>query len=179
MKRSDEMEEMVKHEERKIWNDFVEDKNEYDGMIYFMFKERDGYRIPLYVGKSEKLGVKGGYSANLKGIHRGGNKGKFARWGYGHQYHIGDLSHVIYEHDCYLKNPSKKYIRWRNFIFERDLFDDKPKLKEPIYFWSKAWNRDDIGLFGLTHCSCTFLEYQLIGLSKLLFGDDLLNVDGT
>jgi len=54
-----------------------------------------------------------------------------------------------------------------------------PKLKESIYFWMRAWRRDEVGIwedFGQTRL--TFLEYLLIGVASSVFPDDLLNIEG-
>jgi len=44
---------------------------------------------PLYIGRTGRLGKKGGISANISGLPR--DRAHFARWGHGRYYHIGDL----------------------------------------------------------------------------------------
>ncbi|MFX0188526.1 MAG: hypothetical protein ACFE8A_12420 [Candidatus Hodarchaeota archaeon] len=187
LKRSREMEELIEKEVQNVYNDYLPvDKKEFYGVIYIMYTMQENKIIPLYVGKAEKLGRNGEYSVNLKAVHRGLNKAKFARWGYGHAYHIGDLSMAVLQgtedrHECYQKKPPEKYIRWKNMLFDdNELNQGRIKLKTnlPIYFWMKAWHKNDIGLFSLAHCSCTFLEYQLIGVSGLIFKDYILNTEG-
>lgn len=43
------------------------------------------------------------------------------------------------------------------------------------YFWVKAWHKDDKGLICDLPCSISFLEKQLITLSKLIFPNKILN----
>jgi hypothetical protein len=67
----------------------------YDGMLYNMLTKEEGQVIALYIGKAETLGRQGNLSANIKGVSKNANKGKFARWGDGRQYHIEDLSAAV------------------------------------------------------------------------------------
>jgi hypothetical protein len=60
------------------------------GLLYVMGWGPSEHFRPLYVGKGAKAGVKNKLSANLTKIRT--NKGKFARWGDGLSYHIGDLT---------------------------------------------------------------------------------------
>ena len=80
LKRSEEMETLVREEGRKVINDWSSSDETYDGLIYLMYWMVDGDVIPLYVGKAGKYGRDGeGLSANLRGL-RGSSTGKFARW---------------------------------------------------------------------------------------------------
>jgi hypothetical protein len=83
--RSDEMENAV--------IELVEsglEQNSWQGLLYIMcWGPVDDIR-PLYVGKAGRRGRKNPLSANIRDIRR--NRHKFARWGDGMDYHIGDLS---------------------------------------------------------------------------------------
>ena len=175
LSRSKQMIELVKGEVQKVINDYKSGKEKYEGVIYCMFrKTKSDDLVPLYIGKAEKYGKSGNLSENITL-----GKGKFARWGHGYAYHIGDLSAVVYNHTKAKK--AKKYIDWANALFV-----DYPakssgdiRLKEKIYFWIQAWESGSIGLwkqFGPT--SLTFLEYQLIGVSTAIFPKEVLNKEG-
>ena len=150
-------------------------KEKYEGVIYCMFKKSSSNEfVPLYIGKAEKYGKSGNLSENITL-----GKGKFARWGHGYAYHIGDLSAVAYNHTK-AKKP-KKYTDWANALFAQ--YPAKPSgdiiLKEKIYFWMQAWENGSVGLwkqFGST--SLTFLEYQLIGVATSVYPNSVLNKEG-
>ncbi len=56
---------------------------------------------------------------------------------------------------------------------------ESPKLKEPVYFWIKAWRRSTVGIWGdFGPTRLTFLEYLLIGVASAVFPDTLLNREG-
>ncbi|SEA10854.1 hypothetical protein SAMN04488065_1880 [Haloplanus vescus] len=170
LKRSEEMEALVRGEGRKVINDWHTADDTYDGLIYLMYWLEDGEVIPLYVGKAGKYGRDGeGLSANLRGL-RGSSTGKFARWGDGHYYHIGNLSAIIFDHD---KNQKQKYRKWAD-----RLFSGGRQLRQPTYFWTKAWKQDDIGLFHDFEVPLEQLEYQIIGVASDLYPDLLLNSEG-
>lgn len=72
--RSAEMDSLVINETTKVIEDFNSGASEYEGLIYMMFWKESGNIIPLYIGKSEKYGRRGGnLSANILNIKR--NKG--------------------------------------------------------------------------------------------------------
>ena len=175
LSRSKQMIELVKGEVSKVKNDYKTGEERYEGVIYCMFKKSDNNElVPLYIGKAEKYGKSGNLSENITL-----GKGKFARWGHGYAYHIGDLSAVAYNH-AKAKKP-KKYADWANALFAE--YPAKPTgdiiLKEKIYFWMQAWESGSIGLwkqFGST--SLTFLEYQLIGVATSIYPDQVLNKEG-
>ncbi|PRX17187.1 hypothetical protein BX659_1572 [Orenia metallireducens] len=176
LKRNEEMENLVISEVNKVIDDFNSGKEDYEGLIYMMYWKRDNGVIPLYIGKSEKYGRKGGnLSINIANIER--NRGKFCRWGYNYAYHIGDLSAIVLPgHSDKKKN--RKYKEWGDRLFE-EVNSITPKLREETYFWIRAWRKEDIGPweeFGQT--SLTFLEYLLIGLASDIFTDTLLNYEG-
>jgi len=158
-------------------DDWRRKAHEYDGMLYIMLTKERGQVIPLYIGKAETLGKQGNLSANIKGVSKNANKGKFARWGDGRQYHVGDLSAEVlpgYE----AQSADSKYKKWASAMFE-SFPTNEPKLKHPVFLWAKAWSRADVGVwpqFGPTRL--TFQEYLLIGLCSSLFGNRLLNSEG-
>jgi hypothetical protein len=173
LKRSDHMEAMVKQQVKLVVDDFNNGTNAYDGLIYMMFWKQDGEVIPLYIGKAEKYGKKGGnLSVNIKG-----DSGKFSRWGYNYAYHIGDLSAVVCPEHQEVKK-TRKYEKWAEALFET-YPTLNPILKQDTYFWISPWSKSWTGVwkeFGAT--SLTFLEYLLIGLASELYPDMLLNDEG-
>jgi hypothetical protein len=170
LRRSEEMETLVRNEGRKVIQDWETADDTYDGLIYLMYWLEDGDVIPLYVGKAGKYGRSGeDLSANLRGLH-GTRTGKFARWGDGHYYHIGNLSAIIFDHD---KNQKQKYEKWAD-----QLFEEGRQLCQPTYFWAKAWRKDDVGLYHDFEIPLEQLEYQIIGLISDLYPNRLLNDEG-
>jgi hypothetical protein len=148
-----------------------------EGLLYMMhWREDSGRVIPLYIGRAGKYGKEGGnISANLLSIER--DTSKFARWGSGYAYHIGDLSAAActgHESDKLVK----KYHRWAQRLF-RDAPAPMPTLRRPVYFWATAWHPDSYSIwpeFG--SCFLAFQEYLLIGVAAQLFPDALLNDEG-
>ncbi|MFF2529746.1 hypothetical protein ACFVS2_12655 [Brevibacillus sp. NPDC058079] len=173
LKRSDEMESLVKQQSGIVVNDYQRSTDRYDGLIYMMFWKVDNEVIPLYIGKAEKYGKKGGnLSENIKG-----DNAKFCRWGYNYAYHIGDLSAVVCPGHQEEKR-TRKYEKWAKRLFET-IQTDSPMLRQPIYFWISPWSKNWTGVwkeFGQT--SLTFLEYLLIGLASEVFPETLLNDEG-
>lgn len=175
LKRSPEMENAVITEAKKVINDYQVGLNHYDGLIYMMFLVQENTPIPLYVGKTEKIGRNGGLSANIKNIRP--THPFFCRWGYSYEYHIGDLSSVVCPGHGWRK-PPEKYVRWAERLF-LSYPSNIPKLKYATYFWCKAWQSHQSGIwreYGAT--SLTFLEYLLIGVASDLFPDTVLNTEG-
>ena len=170
LKRSERMEDLVRAEGRKVINDWSTSDDTYGGLIYLMYWLDEGDVIPLYVGKAGKYGRDGeGLSANLRGL-RGGSTGKFARWGDGHYYHIGNLSAIIFDHD---KNQKQKYEKWAD-----QLFEEGRQLRQQTYFWTRAWRKEDVGLYHDFEVPLEQLEYQIIGLVSDLYPEQLLNDEG-
>jgi len=170
LKRSEKIEDLVRKEGRKVINDWSTSDDTYDGLIYLMYWLDEGDVIPLYVGKAGKYGRDGeGLSANLRGL-RGSSTGKFARWGDGHYYHIGNLSTIIFDHD---KNQKQKYEKWAD-----QLFEERRQLRQQTYFWAKAWREEDVGLYHDFEVPLEQLEYQIIGLVSDLYPEQLLNDEG-
>lgn len=170
LKRSEEMEARLRREGRKVIEDWETTDDTYSGLIYLMYWLENGNIVPLYVGKAGKYGRGGeSLSANLSGL-RGTSTGKFARWGDGHYYHIGNLSAVVFGHD---KNQKRKYEKWADL-----LFTDGRELRHPTYFWSKAWRFDDVGPFHRSEITVEELESELIELLSGVYPDQSLNTMG-
>ncbi|MBB6670056.1 hypothetical protein [Cohnella nanjingensis] len=144
---------------------------QWEGIIYVMGKGIPGNFTPLYIGKAEKKGVRHDISVNIKNIRK--NEHKFARWGDGLAYHIGDLSHVLFGFEGYQK-PQSKYQRWAEALFSSY---NPPILKEPIHFYLAPWYEGQLGLSGLA-CSLPAVEKEIIAIASANFGNALLNKDG-
>ena len=110
-------------------------------------------------------------SANLVNLRS--DRGKFARWGDGIAYHIGDLSHALFGWPAY-RAPAPKYLQWANVLFiERD----PPRLREPVKLYVLPWRTTSRGPSGLLG-SLPAAEKEVIALAGAHYGDGLLNVDG-
>lgn len=173
LRRSGEMEELLEREIDRVVGDFERGGSGYEGLIYLVFTPRDGGVVPLYIGKAEKYGKKAGaLSANITKL-----RGKFARWGDGYAYHIGDLSAVVCPgHPD--KRATTKYRRWAELLFT-GFPTAEPRLRQETLFWARAWRAGDVGIweeFGATPLS--FLEYLLIGVAGDLHPNMLLNNAG-
>lgn len=176
LRRSTQMEQMIRSETDKLVDDWKSEKDEFDGLIYMMFLRDVGKVLPLYIGKAETIG-KGNrnLSANIKNLHR--DHSKFARWGDNYAYHIGDLSAVVIPGHAPSK-VNRKYLDWAKALFV-EFPTLRPKLKKEVYFWATAWKKTTIGIweeFGSTRL--TFLEYLMIGVSSSVFPESLLNREG-
>jgi hypothetical protein len=174
LRRSDEMEALVLREVDRVLSD-AESRSE--GLLYMMhWRDDTGRILPLYIGRAGKHGKGGGnISANLLGIAK--DTSKFARWGTGYAYHIGDLSAAA----CPGHHPDRivnKYRRWADRLFS-DAPALTPALRRPVYFWATAWGP---GSYNIWHdfgpCFLSFEEYLLIGVASELFPDILLNAEG-
>jgi hypothetical protein len=145
--------------------------DDWHGYLYIMgIGEKEAF-TPLYVGKAEKLGKSNNLSANLKNIRT--NHGFFGRWGYNTDYHVGDLSHALFEFKAY-RDPAKKYRRWAQALFQTF---DPPRLREPVFVYLAPWftcSRGPSGLMG----SVPAAEKEVIALASALQGERLLNTDG-
>jgi hypothetical protein len=172
LRRSPEMEALIVREVRKILS--ADTANE--GLLYMMHWREEGRVVPLYVGRAGKYGKGGGnISANLQDIEH--DTSKFARWGSGYAYHIGDLSAAA----CTGHGDAKvvrKYQRWAQRLF-RNAPAATPTLRRPVYFWATAWGPDSYSIWpGFGSCYLAFQEYLLIGVAAQLFPDILLNDEG-
>jgi hypothetical protein len=170
LNRSESMESRLREEGRKVINDWSTTDDTYDGLIYLMYWLEDGQVVPLYIGKAGKYGRDGeSLSSNLEDL-RGSSTRKFARWGDAHFYHVGNLSAIIFDHE---KNQKQKYRNWVDRLFEED-----HQLKQQTYYWTKAWNQADVGLYHDFEVPLEQLEYQLIGSASDIYEDRLLNEEG-
>ena len=89
------------------------------------------------------------------------------------------LPNQVYEGLIYLM--FRKYQTWAEALFEKFpiIAPELPKLKEQVYFWTKAWKKEDIGPwedFGPTNL--TFLEYLMIGVASSVYPENVLNKEG-
>jgi hypothetical protein len=177
LQRSLAMEALMRQEADTVVNDHKAATGIYDGIIYIMHTQSaDGGVVPCYIGKSETVGKTSGVlSANL--LRLATDTSKFGRWGDNYAYHIGDLSSVVLPgHDATVQTV--KYRSWATALFV-DINTDRPRLRQPVFFWVKAWRKDDVGIwteFGPTRLS--FLEYLLIGIASAIFPRELLNREG-
>ena len=176
LRRSSAMEALMRQEVKRVVDDHKAGIGLYDGIIYMMHtRGSNGGVVPCYIGKAETIGKTSGVlSANLMRLAT--DSSKFGRWGDNYAYHIGDLSSVVLPgHDATVQ--TEKYRSWATALFE-DLNTDRPRLRQPVFFWVKAWRKDDVGIwteFGPTRLS--FLEYLLIGIASSIF-PELLNREG-
>lgn len=179
LQRSQAMETLLATEGRKVVVDWQEDDDTYEGVIYLMYTLDGDEVVPRYVGKAGKYGRDGdGLSSNLKNVST--NRSKFARWGDGYAYHLGELSNALLAHhdDDSLNQESSaplKYQQWADALFE----NGTRLLREPVYFWARAWRVDDTGPFYDFETKLEALEYYLIDLAASLYPESLLNSDGT
>lgn len=178
LQRHPEMESLLATEGRKVVTDWEDDGETYEGIIYLMYTLDKQELIPRYIGKAGKYGHDGkSLSNNLKNIRR--NRTKFARWGSGYDYHIGELSNAVLNHhadeQCNTDSSApEKYQEWATELF----VEDTKTLCEPVYFWARAWRADDTGPFYDFETKLEALEYYLISLAGSLYPKRLLNTEG-
>jgi hypothetical protein len=172
LRRSPDMEALIVREVRKTLS--RDTRNE--GLLYMMHWRDGGRIVPLYIGRAGKYGKGGGnVSANLLDIER--DTSKFARWGSGYAYHIGDLSAAACTGHADGK-VVRKYQRWAQRLF-CDAPTPTPTLRRPVYFWATAWNPQSYSIWpDFGSCALAFQEYLLIGVAAQLFPDVLLNDEG-
>ena len=129
---SSQMESAVIREVGKLRIDWNAGTHLYDGLIYVMFwLDRGQEVVPLYIGKAETAGRNDGvFSANLNNLER--DRGKFARWGDGYAYHIGDLSACVLPGHKPEKTTAK-YQSWASRLFE-EVPAEAPCLKRDVRF---------------------------------------------
>lgn len=143
---------------------------EWTGLLYVMMWEREATWTPLYIGKTERVGVKHPVSSNIANIKN--NPGLFARWGYNLDYHLGDLSHALFGYPA-RRAPTRKYLRWAKALFESA---EPPKLRHPLMLWIAPWYASSMGI-SQDRQSLPAAEMQLIHLAASQY-PELLNVDG-
>jgi hypothetical protein len=142
------------------------------GLLYVMAWGTRGQVRPLYIGRANKVGrTPGTVSANLVNLER--DKSKFARWGDGNAYHIGDLSQALFGWSSYQQSQAK-YQRWSEMLFQNPA---ALLLWEPVQLVLLPWRRTsrapDGGL-----ASPEGAEAQAIDLAIEEFEDIVLNVPG-
>ena len=173
--RGDAMEAVIRRAASALVDDWEKGTRQFDGLIYMVGTIEDETFTPLYIGKAEMAGkTPGVLSANLKGVQT--DTSKFARWGDGYAYHIGDLSACVVPGHAPNK-ITKKYSAWAQAMFV-EFPSHQPVLRKPIYFWAKAWKPENLGVFEeLGQTSLANLEYELIGVVGRVF-PNLLNYEG-
>ena len=175
LKRSNQMEALMRDLGNQLINEHQDSKVIHDGILYLMLSRRDGNIEPLYIGKAETFGKgDGNLSANISDLKKG--HGKFGRWGYNYQYHLGDLSAVTC--DGHPKNKSNpKYEAWRDKMFTLQHGEVLPKTD--VLFWATLWDSNCQSIwhqYGSTKLA--FEEYLVIGVASDVFPHSLLNREG-
>lgn len=70
------------------------------------------------------------------------------------------------------------YKKWADTLFVK-VPSDEPMLKQPVYFWAKAWQKGSVGIWKrLGPVQLAFLEILLIGVAGQAFQNRLLNREG-
>lgn len=147
------------------------EQESWEGILYIVGTDELSQFKPLYIGKTERRGVNHPVSTNIKNISK--NKHMFARWGDGLDYHIGDLSHSLFNFEAYRK-PTKKYKRWANSMFKSF---DPPVLKDSVFLYLAPWFSDSVAPSGFI-TSLPAAEKEVIALASEHFRESLLNIDG-
>ncbi len=148
------------------------DRPTWRGLLYVMAWGSPDRLRPLYIGKAGRFGkTSGQLSANLKNLAT--DRSKFARWGDGNDYHIGDLSQALYGWSAY-KEPCQKYLRWAEMLF----VENSPlRLREPTNLLLVPWDEGLLGVDGEI-CNLEAAEDQAIALATEEFSTIVLNVQG-
>ena len=142
------------------------------GVLYIMGWGTASDFKPLYVGKAGRWGrTVGRVSVNLQDIER--SRGKFARWGDGNAYHIGDLSQALFGWGSY-KTPDQKYLRWAEVLFEDQ---QVPRLRTATSLAIIPWRHSSRSPDGCTD-SLEDAEVKVIDVAIREFEDIVLNVPG-
>lgn len=150
--------------------DYEDQTAKYDGILYMMFRQGENGVIPLYIGKTEKIGKKGSMSSLLKGA------APKPRWDDGPDYHIGGLSSCACQSSCPV--VKKNYKKWASALFKA-VPAATPTLRWPVFLWLRLWRSNETGLwkeYGST--SLCFQETLLINVANALFSRDILNTEG-
>jgi hypothetical protein len=148
-----------------------------EGVLYMMYwrDEPAGSVLPALRRPHRPVRQKAGnVSTNLLDMR--GARQRFARWGSGYQYHIGDLSAA----SCPGHAPAKvspKYQRWASGCSPTHLRCSPAQAS--VYFWATAWGPDAYNIWSdFGACSLAFEEYLLIGVGSELFPHVLLERGG-
>lgn len=146
-------------------------RDDWCGLLYVMCWGTSEEVRPLYIGKANRRGRKANVSANIRDIRR--NRHKFARWGDGLDYHIGDLSHTLFRFDAY-REPTEKYSRWADMLFVHRC---PPRLREKTSLLLIPWFESSQGIGG-GYVDLETAEDQLIEVALAEYEDIVLNVRG-
>lgn len=144
---------------------------EWEGILYVMSWGTLSDLRPLYVGKAGRRGRSNALSANIAKIRA--NKAKFARWGDGLDYHIGDLSHAVFGGPGY-RGPQEKYKKWADMLFVRT---NPPQLRETTSLLVIPWFSNSKGPNG-QRLPLEAAEEEVIELACAEYEDLVLNVIG-
>jgi hypothetical protein len=122
---------------------------------------------PLYIGKAARRGKKNALSVNLRNLRS--DKGKFARWGDGRAYHVGDLSAALFGQAT--GNATAKYQRWVEMLFVEH---EPPRLRAPTYLALVPWYSGSVAPSGALR-SVEDTEAELIDLALAEYEQSVLN----
>ena len=142
----------------------------WQGFLYIMgkyIKENNEKKIffPLYVGKTAKIGTRKPISSNIENIET--NNSRFARWGHGNYWHIGQLSNSLFN-----RTQESRHDNWAKELFCRPL--ESAVLKKKVYLAIISWYVNCQSPSCLHKCLC-HLELEMIKLAKRA-NRDLLNI---
>lgn len=181
LKRGQEISKRIIDKASILEEDLESRSGQFEGLIYLMYWKEDQEIRPLYVGKTSKFNTTG-YEINPNIESLATRENRFARWGYGKAWHLGELSNAILRSSWLEsgeftdKSINKK--QWAETLFR----PETRILRNQTYLWIDTWSVDDEGPFSSktgTHPNLAELEYQLIGLTDSLYPDLLLNEEGT
>jgi hypothetical protein len=141
---------------------------DWEGLIYVMGWHDLPRFVPLFVGRTERRGIRRQVSENIRSIRT--NTSAFARWGDNIDYHIGDLSHALFRFKAY-REPKRSYERWAATLFESP---GSTRLVRPVFLYIAPWYTHSKGPSGHV-CSVRQVTQELIGLAYIRFSDTLLN----
>ena len=123
----------------------------WQGLLYIMGTREFPEFKPLFIGKCDKEGLKIENNTNMKKVET--NTNFFARWGDSPAYHIGDLSHVLFD-----EKPNAPKQRWAEVLFESY---DPPVLKETVYLYIAPWYKQSVSLQGNIEVTLDELKKEL------------------
>ena len=139
------------------------------GLLYVMAWGTEKEVRPLYIGMARREGRSRPLSSNL--VNLGGDRSKFARWGDGNAYHIGDLSQALFKFASY-KKVEAKYRSWAATLFEQRT---PPRLLQPVMLLLIPWFDDSRAPSG-KRLSVKQVETELIELATAETDGRLLNI---
>ena len=141
----------------------------WEGLIYVMGWHDLPRFVPLFVGKTERRGIRRQVSENIRSIRA--NTSAFARWGDNIAYHVGDLSHALFRFKAY-REPRRSYQRWAATLFESP---GSTRLVQPVSLYVVPWCTYSKGPSGNV-CSVQQVTQELIDLAYTQFPGTLMNV---